>query len=175
MILKRIALVGTSSVGKTTVFELLKNRLPKYEFISETTRTAKKYDFPINENGTNATQLAISNLHTYSLLTPYNLVLDRCYLDLVVYSKIIDNISPNVKAFIENTWHKVKEEYTHIIYFPIEFKAVNDGIRSINEEWRKEVDDMFKVELNKLNKKYLTVSGSPMQRVEQIMNFINND
>lgn len=172
MVVKRIALVGTSSVGKTTVFELLKNRLPKYEFISETTRTAKKYDFPINEQGTDATQLVISNLHIYSLLAPYNLVLDRCYLDLVIYSKLIEGISPNVKAFIQNTWSKVKEEYTHIIYFPIEFKAVDDGVRSVNEEWRETVDREFQKELEKLNKRYLTVFGSPMQRVEQIMKYI---
>ena len=32
---KRIALVGSSSTGKTTVYELLKNKLPKYEFVTK--------------------------------------------------------------------------------------------------------------------------------------------
>lgn len=175
MVLKRIALVGSSSVGKTTVFELLKNRLPKYEFLSETTRTAREYEFPINENGNNNTQLVISNLHLYSLLQPYNLVLDRCYLDLVVYTKLLENISPNVQAFITNTWEKVKDQYTHIIYFPIEFKTVDDGVRSVDEEWRRKVDDLFQIKLNELNKEYLTVTGSPMQRLEQVLNFVNNN
>ena len=39
---KRIALVGSSSTGKTTVYELLKNKLPKYEFVNESTRSVKK-------------------------------------------------------------------------------------------------------------------------------------
>ena len=59
----RIALVGASSTGKTTVFELLKNKLPKYEFVNESTRTIGNYGFPINEQGTDATQLAISSFH----------------------------------------------------------------------------------------------------------------
>lgn len=173
MVLKRIALVGSSSVGKTTVFELLKNRFSKYEFISETTRTVKSYDFPINERGIDSTQLAISSLHLFNLLQPHHLILDRCYLDLLVYSNRLNDISPNTKAFIRNMWEKVKGEYTHLVYFPIEFSVVDDGVRSINEEWRKEVDEEFKVELERYGRQYLTVSGSPMQRVEQITKYID--
>ena len=84
---KRIALVGASSTGKTTVYELLKNKLPKYEFINESTRTVGSYGFPINEGGTSETQLAISSFDLEALLQPFNLVLDRCYMDLLVYSK----------------------------------------------------------------------------------------
>ena len=50
--IKRVALVGASSTGKTTVYELLKSKLPKYEFINESTRTVASYGFPINELGT---------------------------------------------------------------------------------------------------------------------------
>ena len=70
MITKRVALVGSSSTGKTTVYELLKDKLPKWEFVNESTRTVKSYGFPINEQGTEATQLAISNFHLKALLQP---------------------------------------------------------------------------------------------------------
>jgi nicotinamide riboside kinase len=170
---RRIALVGSSSTGKTTVYELLKNKLPKYEFINESTRTVKQYDFAINENGTDTTQLAISSFHLEALLQPYNLVLDRCYMDLVVYTKSLDNVRPNTRAFIENTWKRVKDEYTHFIYFPIEFDAVKDGVRSVNEKWRRNVDKGFIKELELIpDHKRLTITGSPMMRVEQIMEFI---
>lgn len=175
MQLKRIALIGTSSVGKTTVFELLKSRLPKYEFITETTRTVKKYGYPINEHGTDNTQLAISNLHLNSLLLPYNLVLDRCYLDLVVYTMLMSNVGIHTKSFIQNMWEKVQDHYTHIIYFPIEFKVVEDGVRSTDETWRENVDNRFKEELTKLNRQYLTIKGSPLQRVDQILNYIEHE
>jgi nicotinamide riboside kinase len=49
---------------------------------------------------------------------------------------------------------------------------VDDGVRSVNEEWRVKIDDEFKAVLEGVRQPYLTVTGSPMQRVEQILNFI---
>ena len=170
--IKRIALVGASSTGKTTVYELLKNKLPKYEFVNESTRTVGSYGFPINEKGTEATQLAISCFHLEALLQPYNQVLDRCYMDVLVYSKFMNKITPMTYLYIEDTWNRIKNEYTHYVYFPIEFDSVDDGVRSVNEKWRKEVDDEFGVVLEGVRQPYLTITGSPMQRVEQILNFI---
>ena len=170
--IKRIALVGASSTGKTTVYELLKNKLPKYEFVNESTRTIGSYGFPINEKGTEATQLAISCFHLEALLQPYNQVLDRCYMDVLVYSKFMNKITPMTYLYIEDTWNRIKNEYTHYIYFPIEFDSVDDGVRSVNEKWRKQVDDEFRVVLEGVRQPYLMITGSPMQRVEQILNFI---
>ena len=170
--IKRIALVGASSTGKTTVYELLKNKLPKYEFVNESTRAIGSYGFPINEKGTEATQLAISCFHLEALLQPYNQVLDRCYMDVLVYSKFMNKITPMTYLYIEDTWNRIKNEYTHYIYFPIEFDSVDDGVRSVNEKWRKQVDDEFRVVLEGVRQPYLTITGSPMQRVEQILNFI---
>jgi len=62
--------------------------------------------------------------------------------------------------------------YTHYVYFPIEFESVDDGVRSVNEDWRRKIDDLFRSELDSIGKTYLTVTGSPMQRVDQILNFI---
>ena len=169
--IKRIALVGASSTGKTTVYELLKNKLPKYEFINESTRSVAKYGFPINELGTSETQLAISSFHLEALLRNSDTILDRSYLDLLVYSRHMDISEPTLE-FIEDTWEKVQNKYTHYIYFPIEFDSVDDGVRSVNEKWRKEVDDEFRVVLEGVRQPYLTITGSPMQRVEQILNFI---
>lgn len=170
--IKRIALVGASSTGKTTVYELLKNKLPKYEFINESTRTVASYGFPINEYGSDATQLAISSFHLEALLKPYNLVLDRCYMDVLVYTCFMDGIDMGTYNFIQDTWNRIKGEYTHYVYFPIEFESVDDGVRSVNEDWRKKIDERFKSELEAVRQPYLTITGSPMQRVDQILNFI---
>ena len=170
--IKRVALVGASSTGKTTVYELLKNKLPKYEFINESTRTVASYGFPINELGTSETQLAISSFHLEALLNPGNMILDRCYMDLLVYSKFMDKISVETYNYIEATWNRLKNEYTHYVYFPIEFESVDDGVRSVNEDWRKKIDEEFQLLLDGVRKPYLTVTGSPLQRVEQILNFI---
>ena len=169
---KRIALVGASSTGKTTVYELLKNKLPKYEFINESTRSVAKFGFPINEQGTDATQLAISSFHLKALHKAFDTIYDRCFLDLVVYTKYMDQVNSETKNFINDMWESVKNDYTHYIYFPIEFKSVDDGVRSVNEKWRKKIDREFIKELNDNKIEYLTVTGSPMQRVDQILEYI---
>ena len=170
--IKRVALVGASSTGKTTVYELLKNQFPKWEFVNESTRTVARYGFSINESGTTETQLAISSFHLEALLKPYNLILDRCYLDLIVYSRHMPKLSKAGLTFIEDTWNRVQDEYTHFIYFPIEFDAVDDGERSVDEGWRQIIDQEFKQQLDLTGRQYLTVTGSPMQRVNQILKYI---
>ena len=85
----------------------------------------------------------------------------------------MDSISGNTHDYIEHTWNRIKQEYTHYIYFPIEFKSVNDGVRSVNEEWREKIDVEFKNTLDGLNKEYLTVTGSPRQRVNQILKYVS--
>jgi len=171
-VVKRIALVGASSTGKTTVYELLKNKLPKYDFVNESTRTIGSYGFPINEKGTDATQLAISCFHLEALLQPYNQVLDRCFMDVVVYTRFMDEVNDETWKYIDATWNRIKNEYTHYIYFPIEFDSVDDGVRSVNEKWRTDIDEEFKNVLEGVRQPYLTITGSPMQRVDQILEFI---
>lgn len=175
---KKVALIGSSSVGKSTVFHLLKETLPEFTFISESTRTVKSFGFPINEEGNDLTQLAISSYHLSAILTQENVILDRCYLDLLVYSTVLyeaGQISKPTWDYIEYTFENTMQEYTHFIYFPIEFTAVEDGVRSVNEEWREKVDKTFKKYLELYKIEYLTVTGSPKQRAHQILNYINEE
>lgn len=151
----------------------MKNRLTNYSFYSESTRKVKSYGFEINESGDDSTQLAILSYHLRTLLNPGNLVLDRGMLDNLVYSQNLENVNRHTLTYIEDTFFQIKEEYTHVVYFPIEFNAVNDGVRSVNEGWRRSADDKFKNLLHTYySGKYLTVSGSPMQRLNQILKFV---
>ena len=84
----------------------------------------------------------------------------------------MDQVNSETKNFINDMWESVKNDYTHYIYFPIEFKSVDDGVRSVNEKWRKKIDREFIKELNDNKIEYLTVTGSPMQRVDQILEYI---
>lgn len=170
----KIALVGTSSTGKTTTFNLLKNELPQYKFINESTREIKNCGFKINEDGTDTTQLAISTFHLAALLEERDVILDRCYLDLLVYTGNIPGISEEVRSYVEQTWEKVKDQYTHFIYFPIEFKSVDDGVRSVNEQWRKNIDRNFVDAIKYYKLPYTVATGSPQQKVKEILRFIKD-
>lgn len=146
----RIALVGASSTGKSTVFEALKHELNTtntLRFVDESTRTVARYGFPINESGTNLTQLAISSFHLEHLVddNQNTTIYDRCYLDLVAYTRHLPGVSNEVRNYIEDTWSRVYKAYTHYFYFPIEFQSVEDGVRSVDENWRSTIDQEFRV------------------------------
>jgi nicotinamide riboside kinase len=170
--MNRIALVGSSSTGKSTVFNILQSSLRYYKFISESTRTVARYGFPINEDGTDLTQLAISSFHLKSLLIDQDVILDRCYMDLVAYSRCISSISKPVLSYIEDTWQDVKNKYSLYIYFPIEFESVEDGVRSVNESWRQKVDEEFKIICSDIQVPVIHVNGSPIERADQILNYM---
>jgi len=167
-------LCGTSSTGKSTASELLKKELPNYTFISESTRTVKSYGLEINEEGGEATQLAIACFHLEALLSEDNLILDRGFLDLIVYSRLLPNLNPDVLAYIEDMWRRIAPQYTKICYFPIEFRSTDDGVRSLSDAWREEVDREFRRELRRVDVEYMTVRGSKEERVTKIKNYIMN-
>ena len=171
--LDRVAIVGASSTGKTTLCDLLRTKLTCHEFVGETTRIVNSYGFPINEDGTDATQLAISSLHLINLLIPNPLIMDRCYLDLLAYSRFL-HIDKSTYNFIEETWHSIKHHYTHFIYCPVEFISVDDGIRSVNEIWRQHIDMQIVNILQESKLSHLTVTGTPEERVEQVLKYIGN-
>ena len=56
----------------------------------------RKYNLPINEKGTDLTQLLIANEHLVNFLLPEhqnkNTILDRCIVDGLIYTKwLCDN------------------------------------------------------------------------------------
>lgn len=173
----KIGLVGSSSTGKSTVFSLFP-QFPYFEdfdFISESTRTVREFGFPINEQGTGETQLAISTFHLRALLSKKPTILDRCYLDLLVYTDILQEdglVSEHVYKYVVDTWEEVMYEYNLFIYFPIEFPAVKDGVRSVDEGWRRRVDEKFKYYFNLYKLSPLVVTGSPKNRIKQIQNYL---
>jgi hypothetical protein len=46
-------------------------------------------------------------------------------------------VTSHTYNYIEDTWNRVKNEYTHYIYFPIEFESVDDGVRSVMKSGEK--------------------------------------
>ena len=170
--IKRVALVGASSTGKTTVYQLLKDRLDNFTFIQEASRIIYDYGFAIGNQATSTSHLALSSKHVEDLITPGNLILDRCYMDLLVYSNIVTGIDAATHTYIKDTWYRIQDKYTHYIYFPIEFEQVDDGVRTINQVWRTKVDHEFKSLLQQVKAPYLTVTGSALDRVEQVLQFI---
>jgi len=169
---ERIILCGTSSTGKSTILEVLKGDLLSYKFISESTRTVKSYGLGINEEGSESTQLAIAAFHLEALLSEEDLILDRGFLDLVVYSRMLPNLNTQVLAYIEDMWRRIAPQYTKICYFPIEFSIVDDGVRTLSSSWRESVDKEFRKELERLGADYIIVRGTREERLITVKDYI---
>ena len=42
-------------------------------------------------------------------------------MDVLVYSRFMKGVTTYTNDYIEDTWNRVKKQYTHYIYFPIFF------------------------------------------------------
>lgn len=179
----RIALIGSHNTGKTTVFEMLKQNkdLAHYYFAPEPTYEIVDYDFKINAESTDCSQLAMLSIYMENIL-PQNSIQDRCILDNYVYALYLYRkgiISNNVVKFI---WKKVLnhvKEYDCFFYFPIKFPLQDNNFRSMNKEFQEEIDKIFRYVLFTLKEKFQLdniyfLEGDSKQRLEMILNVITN-
>lgn len=177
----RIALIGSHNTGKTTVFEMLKQDkdLAHYYFAPEPTHEIVDYDFKINTESTDCSQLAMLSIYMENMLLP-NSIQDRCILDNYVYALYLHRkgiISNNIVKFI---WKKVLnhiKEYDYLFYFPIKFPLRDNNFRSVNKEFQEDIDKIFRYVLFTLEKKFQLdniyfLEGDSKQRLETILNII---
>lgn len=177
----KIALIGSHNTGKTTVFEMLKQNkdLAHYYFAPEPTHEIVDYDFKINAESTDCSQLAMLSIYMENML-PQNSIQDRCILDNYVYALYLHRkgiISNNVVKFI---WKKVLnhvKEYDYFFYFPIKFPLQDNNFRSVNKEFQEEIDKIFRYVLFTLKEKFQLdniyfLEGDSKQRLETILNVI---
>ena len=180
-----ISFTGAQSTGKTTLLMKCKELYhDKYNFVDEVTRLVKRsYNVPINEDGTDITQMLILNKHIENIYNVYpetkdGVVLDRCIVDGLVYTAYLAT-EGKVSRWVLNTARNVfnllvpkmdKIFYTH----PGDVPLIEDGERSIDRDFRDKIINTFEVVFSQnrdiLDGKLITLKGSVDQRIEQIKN-----
>lgn len=181
--IKRIAIVGTHSTGKSTLIQDLKDELRSetdIHFIKQVNRECHKYGLKINEEANDLTQLYIAANDLKQIVeAPQDktVISDRCILDTLIYT-----LSMAKKGKVEwDTWRAVRVlcnqtllNYTHLIWLRPEFEVVPDGVRSVDEVWREELDREFEEYLCSPRIFKLTIlSGSREERVNKFIEIIN--
>ena len=168
----KILLCGASGVGKTTVLNKFKEE--GFDVVTEVVRTlVKEKGIKINEMGDEEGQRMIFDAVSESIKKDY-IVADRCWVDVIAYTawsvnqgKISKSIlMPFIEFFVNSMTYQ--ENKVLFVYFPIEFPVTDDGVRSTDEEYRKSIDDYIKGILQESGYHYITVHGTPEERVEQI-------
>jgi nicotinamide riboside kinase len=169
----RIGFTGTLSVGKTTLVNTLKE-LPQfkdYEFSTERSKYLRDSGVPLNISSTLIGQNIFLAERSLELLKE-NIITDRTIIDVMAFT----NLSEKIPFYIGDDYEKLAShlirEYDYIFYINPEGVEIEDnGVRSIDPEYRNEVDIEIKKLLIKYSDKitnYQELSGSTYDRIEKI-------
>lgn len=175
-----MAIAGAHGTGKTTLLEALKKEplFKDVDFLPEITRTIREQGFDINEAGTLDTQILVMAAHMQNLLLHKNFIVDRSLIDGVAYTRYLyDNgqIPDWFLIYCSELLDTYLKMYDLIIYIPVEFDIVDDGVRSINPSFRDEIQLLFEDMIEEYSKELtniITVTGTVEQRVKQVIDAV---
>lgn len=176
-----VALTGAHSCGKSTLIEFFRGK-EGFECIDSVTRsTISKEERKVDgvENLDKAQYAILDNIGKATMeLVKRNAenpdkvyLLDRCVFDFIAYSVSFfkkNLISKECLETIETTCKNYWKYYDLVCYLPIEFDIVDDGVRSLDEDLRKEVDKAILDQLLWNEVKAIKLHGSVRQRIEDL-------
>lgn len=146
----KICIVGTHGTGKTSlsykIADMAKQHKINVKIIQEVARSSP---FPINHGMTEQSALWIYYAHYLKELEASKdhplIVSDRSILDSIVYA---ENKNINIDPYIIQVVNQQMCDYDMIIFVRLDGTAIdNDGVRSIDEEFQKDIDKIFDKQL----------------------------
>jgi nicotinamide riboside kinase len=177
-----VAFTGAQSSGKSTLLSKMKEdtTFTDWNFEPEITRNLKnKYSISINEDGDNFTQIITINSHVDNYLRNKNVncVLDRCALDAFVYTTYLcykDKVDKELGYYAEYIWNKLLNKYDIIFYTDPSIPLIDDGVRSVDTEFRNKIIELFDFYIEHYNPSNLVkLSGSIEERYKILKDKIN--
>jgi len=167
----KIAIAGAHGVGKTTFAKVLAEKL-NFNYIHDIVREeALNKGFVINENTSPEVQLwLVCRQWELENTTPENWVSDKSLFDYLVYGEIIlkdERVKKVIRDIVKRNAH-----YDWVFYLPIEFQMELDGARSEDLEFQKNVDYRYRQCLKEFGIKYIVLSGSVQERVNQALEYL---
>ena len=174
---------GASGTGKTTMLNKLHELYPDLKIKTNVVRDlVKEKGIKINEMGNDEGQKVIFDAYDKFLIENKDeeYINDRCVIDPLAYT-IVSAAGYQVdRSVLDYQWQRTKGIVDEgllkvVFYFPIEFACADDGVRSKDEDYRKETDAAFRGIIDGLKDKFgedkfrvVRVSGSVEERLEII-------
>jgi nicotinamide riboside kinase len=173
----RIGICGAQSTGKTTLLNALRSEpcFKHYSICDEVTRKVQSYNLPINEFGNDTTQKLIMHEHIVNVFMNENMITDRTVLDGLVYTRYLYGngvVKTETVKYAESVFSKVWSRYDYVFYIEPEFDIENDGVRSIDLNFRDSITDLFHDEIISQDLKVILIKGSVRQRVNTVLSTI---
>lgn len=167
----KIGFIGSQGTGKTTaIYQLGADLKRKKLDVFILTEVARSCPLPINERTTRKSQLWImGKLITREQSSKGEVLIgDRTILDVFAYSYRVDpEFFEPFKPFIK----KYMETYDIVFYLPPNDSfLINDGFRSVNKEFRDEIDKILKDLITELNIKVISGKKNAKKIVLEMLN-----
>jgi nicotinamide riboside kinase len=83
-----------------------------------------------------------------------------------------NKINASTLRYVKDVFNKVWHSYDYVFYIEPEFEIVDDGVRSINKQFRDEIAELFEYVIEKENLSMLRVKGSVRNRVNTIIDHL---
>jgi hypothetical protein len=106
---------------------------------------------------------------------------DRSMIDVMAYAGWVLDNQPYCKEIalweecIKLAERRLRGNYSHVFYLPIEFPIVLDGLRPDDPSYQREIDRRLLSILRAHDIRYVTLTGSVEERIAQIEKFIEAD
>ena len=71
-------------------------------------------------------------------------------------------------ACVQVAEYQLRSQYTHVFYLPIEFPIVPDGLRPLDPDFQKEIDERMVRLLDLHDVKHEPLTGSVEERIERL-------
>jgi nicotinamide riboside kinase len=165
----KIIFTGTHGTGKTTIIDMFKDKIPT---ITEVVRRLTKEGININEMGDEEGQARIFDEYVKLLFQDGDYVSDRGLTDVYSYStyhynqgKLTLDELAREGGYLEKL---ASRDDILWVYFPIEFPVIDDGVRSVNEEYREHIDNIIMCTLISYRIPFIVATGTVEERIKII-------
>lgn len=172
--MKRIAIVGSFSTGKTTLAEEVAPKLD-VPLLPEVAREIVELGFKLDKDATVETEALIFLRQYYNEMTHPEFVGDRSLIDALAYAGWVLEHQPRRKEFalwdscLDIAKHQLRSNYTHVFYLPVEFDIVADGLRPMDPEFQRDIDERMLKLLHHYDIRYETLTGSVEDRTQALL------
>lgn len=172
----KIVFTGAQGTGKTTVLNEYRDK--GFEIVTEVVRNLSKKGVKINKDGDEKGQTKIFNEYKKIFTENDYFISDRGLIDVVAYTVYLARHGQVSEEFADK---QLKQLHKFIVanpdvfycYFPIEFDVVADGVRDLDEEFRKEISDIILSLLGAFGIGFVPITGTVEERVAKVQTMIN--
>lgn len=174
----KIAFTGAQGVGKTTLLDILEkcfNYDELVKFIRNITRNTAKEAKYLNRQGDDSIQLALMEAHAIVMNSPYNFIMDRCVLDVFVYTyQLYQNKKVSESAFkeCETMFKKYINDYDCLLYIRPEFPISGDEFRSGDVQYQWEIASLFDKIISDYQVPVIQLTGTIGDRLKKVLKII---